>query len=137
MFKNESNVIIYQMKTQPSQNFTQQHFTVSHDFLDRYQLACAKRIADILLVSPEKVLVKTNDNLEKWLVSDAFEKGEIEALKEWKVILQNPDIQEIVRRLTEDSDEGQRLRQSSPFVGILSKEEICQIREECEKAATF
>jgi hypothetical protein len=35
--------------------------------------------------------------------------------------------------LTADSDEGQRLRQSTPFPGVLSKEEREEIFARCEK----
>ncbi len=121
------------MRKSPNQNFAQNSLAISHDFLDRYQLVYARRIAKVLLASPEKILNKARTNLENWLNSGAFEKGEMKALNEWKTILQSSDVRKIIQLLTENSDNGQRLRQSSPFVGILSKREINQIREECEK----
>lgn len=125
------------MRKSPNQNFAQNSFAISHNFLDRYQLVYARRIAKILLVSPEKVLDKAKKNLENWLTGGAFEMGEIAALNEWKTILQSSDVQKIIQLLTENSDGGQRLRQSSPFVGILSKGEVRRIREECEKTESI
>lgn len=44
------------------------------------------------------------------------------AYREWQAILQKP-WQEIRRTLLDPGEEGKRLRQSSPFVGILTPQE--------------
>lgn len=132
-----SCVKIFLMKIEADLYQSSNNFAVSHEFLDVYQLECAKRIAEILLISPGLVINKAEENLNRWLSSAAFESGEVKALNEWREILQKSTPQEIARLLTEDSNKGQRLRQSSPFVGILSKKESRQIREKCEKAAAY
>ena len=45
------------------------------------------------------------------------------SLKEWERILASSGPEEILAILVEDSEAGARLRQSSPFVGVLSREE--------------
>ena len=44
-------------------------------------------------------------------------------LREWEEIIDRHSMEEVLTILTEDSEEGQRLRQSSPFTGILTREE--------------
>jgi len=50
-------------------------------------------------------------------------------LIEWKRILQSMSIPRLKRFLVDDSERAIRLRQSSPFVGALSQDELEEIRE--------
>jgi hypothetical protein len=45
-------------------------------------------------------------------------------------------VERLVEIMTDSSDEGQRLRSSSPFVGALSPEERLEILAACEQRAT-
>jgi len=45
-----------------------------------------------------------------------------DALREWQTILSSHSLNEILEILTQDSYEGQRLRQSAPFLGVLKSE---------------
>lgn len=45
------------------------------------------------------------------------------ALQEWDKIIRTNPLPQVLKILTQDNDEGQRLRQSDPFVGILSEKE--------------
>ncbi|MGI9035909.1 MAG: hypothetical protein ACR2GD_07710 [Pyrinomonadaceae bacterium] len=58
----------------------------------------------------------------------------ISAWLEWKKILETTSLENIIKLITADTDEGQRLRSSSPFAGLLTKKERRMIIEECEKA---
>ena len=49
------------------------------------------------------------------------------ALRECQTILFTHSLNEVLEILTEDSDDGQRLRQSSPFSGILSQRERLEV----------
>ena len=49
------------------------------------------------------------------------------AHREWRFILEKWNWEEIRAMLLEDSDEGQRLRQSSPFGGIVTEAERLDI----------
>jgi hypothetical protein len=51
----------------------------------------------------------------------SFAGSERFALLEWQTILQNYTPEEIRKIITQDIDEGQRLRSSSPFAGVLDK----------------
>jgi hypothetical protein len=53
------------------------------------------------------------------------------SLREWMKILDRKRADEIADMITSDTDEGQRLRSSSPFVGILSHEERDKTWSEC------
>jgi hypothetical protein len=59
-----------------------------------------------------------------------------DALREWQTILSNHSLNEVLEILIEDSDEGQRLRQSSPFSGILSQRERLEVFRRYETAGT-
>ena len=50
--------------------------------------------------------------------------------------LSNHSLNEVLEILIEDSDEGQRLRQSSPFSGILSQRERLEVFRRYETAGT-
>ena len=45
------------------------------------------------------------------------------AFREWEYILKNKSLEATLEILTQDNDEGQRLRQSDPFAGVLSEKE--------------
>ena len=45
------------------------------------------------------------------------------ALHKWQPIFSLKSFDEVLEILVEDSDEGQRLRQSTPFTGVLSRQE--------------
>ena len=49
------------------------------------------------------------------------------ALRECQTIPFTHSLNEVLEILTEDSDDGQRLRQSSPFSGILSQRERLEV----------
>jgi hypothetical protein len=59
-------------------------------------------------------------NLQRWSKKN---RGLAPAQREWKMILERHPTGRILEILIQDNDEGQRLRQSDPFVGILSEQE--------------
>ncbi len=78
-----------------------------------------------------EVLQIARNNLERWLKSESFAGSERFALLEWKSILDNSTAEEIIKIITQDTDEGQRLRSSSPFAGVLSEAEREKVWSEC------
>jgi len=48
-------------------------------------------------------------------------------LREWKQILRKNDMNTVLRLLTRSDDEGQRLRSTAPFCGILTDQEVQSI----------
>ncbi|MGH9947026.1 MAG: hypothetical protein ACRD6X_07510 [Pyrinomonadaceae bacterium] len=102
------------------------------NFSDRYSLVLHRRVAEKLTSNPVKVLSTANENLERWLAKGSFAFGpERRALLEWKNILESSSPREIESIITAITDEGQRLRSSSPFAGILTEQEQTIVWNEC------
>lgn len=108
----------------------------SHAFLDEFALAYHRAVAERLRAEPEAVLERARRNLHRWAEGDAFGPGELASLEEWRLILGEADVDRLIEIITDTSDEGQRLRSSSPFVGALSPEERLEILAACEQRAT-
>jgi len=108
----------------------------SHAFLDEFALAYHRAVAKRLRAEPEAVLERAHRNLNRWTEGDAFGAGERASLEEWQEILSEADVDRLIAIMTDTSDEGQRLRSSSPFVGALSPEERLEILAACEQRAT-
>jgi hypothetical protein len=107
----------------------------SHQFIDFLNLAYHREVAARLLADPAAVLKRARNNLQRWLA--AYQPGEPDArcLEEWQSLLATRTVPELIAILTEDSDEGQRLRSSTPFAGVLSLEERKELRKRCEEIA--
>ena len=108
----------------------------SHAFLDDFALAYHRVVAERLSAEPEAVLERARQNLNRWAEGDAFGPGEGASLEEWRGILDEADVDRLIEIMTDPSEEGQRLRSSSPFVGTLSPEERLEILTACEQKAT-
>lgn len=102
------------------------------NFSDRFSLSLHRRIAAKLREDPVKVLSVANENLKRWLAKESFAFGpERTTLLEWKNILDSSKPREIETMIVSETDEGQRLRSSSPFAGILSQNEQTVSWNEC------
>jgi hypothetical protein len=108
----------------------------SHAFLDEFALAYHRAVAERLRAEPEAVLERARRNLHRWAEGDAFGPGERASLEEWHLILGEADVDRLIEIMTNLSDEGQRMRSSSPFVGALSPEERLEILAACEQRTT-
>lgn len=102
----------------------------SHQFLDRYNLLYHIEVARRLRANPQAILARARQNLERWLPAHANSFSE-HALQEWRGLLEQLSLAELTKLMTEDSDEGQRLRQSTPFTGILSETERDELWRRC------
>lgn len=108
----------------------------SHAFQDEFALAYHRAVTDRLCAEPSAVLGHARRNLDRWTEGDAFGPGDLASLEEWRRILDEADVDRLIEIITDASDEGQRLRSSSPFVGVLSPEERLEIFAACEQRAT-
>lgn len=97
-----------------------------HAYQDRVSLALARRVADGLPTHPEW-LELARENLRRWMVLHAESPALLRADREWLAILDRP-VEEICAILTAPTDEGQRLRQNSPFVGVVPHREVWEIK---------
>lgn len=97
-------------------------YVTSHQFVDDFALAYHRRVAEVLRSSPEEVVAFAEVRQRRRCQSEVFGPGERRAFAEWDDVLRlAPD--ELAARISEESERGQRLRQSSPFAGLLPEEE--------------
>ncbi|MGH9841424.1 MAG: hypothetical protein ACREEM_21945 [Blastocatellia bacterium] len=104
----------------------------SHQFLDRLNLMYHHAMVPKLLADPEAVLDRARKNIERWMPAHEGTFS-AHALTEWLTLLNTKSVSELIAIITQDSDEGQRLRQSTPFTGILSEVEREELWRHCEK----
>ena len=97
------------------------------NFVDLFNLMLHRAVAEKLRRVPAEVLRIAQNNLERWL------KDENSALLEWRKILETKTPEEIIQIISQDTDEGQRLRSSSPFAGVLTESERERIWSECSE----
>ena len=105
-----------------------------HDTHDLVSLDLAARIAAGLHRHPEWIEI-ARSNLNRWMQLNADAPGLLRCYEEWLELLKQP-IEEICTALTAASDEGQRLRQNSPFAGVLSPSEVWEIKRRRNHEAT-
>jgi hypothetical protein len=103
---------------------------MTHTELDRRSLMMHRAIAQRLRRDPA-LLEVAQANLAKW---DCSERG---WWREWSAILRQP-LEAVIALLESEDEEACRLRQSSPFAGILNPREVWdlkrQFKEEHEAA---
>ena len=107
---------------------------MNHDLQDLVSLELARRVAARLRASPAP-LVAARANLDRWSRQNAEAPSLLRCYGEWREILQRP-IEDICEVLCADTDEGQRLRQNSPFAGVLSPAEVWEIKSRLRHATT-
>ena len=95
-----------------------------HGRLDERSLALHRLVAEKLRATPE-LLDKARENVRRWRETGG---NASPALAEWAGILAAP-ASEVVALLAERSERATRLRQSSPFAGVLTEAERRAIYE--------
>lgn len=95
-----------------------------HSRLDERSLALHQLVARKVLADPA-LLDTARATLRRWRESDGLP---LPALAEWGRILDGP-VDQVARFLTDRSERATRLRQSSPFCGILTEAERKAIYE--------
>jgi len=95
-------------------------------------LAMHRRIADLMKRDPEAVIGKALRNLHAWM---ARQQGTAPAVfQEWLDLLNRMSPLEIAVFIVSESEEAVRMRQSSPFAGVLSPREVWDIKRSHEAA---
>jgi hypothetical protein len=89
-----------------------------HAWIDERSRALHAKIAEKLRRQPSLVAV-AGDNLDRW----ERLRGRDPALDEWRNLLKATPFPDLLRLLAEESENADRLRQSSPFAGILTEPE--------------
>lgn len=97
-------------------------------------LELARRIANGLPQHPEWLDV-ARSNLERWLRQNHNAPSLLRCYAEWQTLLSRP-ASEISAALLAESDEGQWLRQNSPFAGVLPPDEVWEIKSRLRHATS-
>ncbi len=100
---------------------------MDHRQLDRRSLELAREVARRLLANPALVQV-ARDNLSRWQARPDVGTTLRHCYQEWAGLLDRLTVPELAALLQRDDEESARLRQNSPFAGILSPEEVWQIK---------
>ena len=99
---------------------------MQHAVHDEVSLEMGRWVAARLREQPALLQI-ARDNLARWLRQNADALGLIRCYREWLVILERPS-GEICQILETDNEESRRLRQSSPFAGVLPPAEVWSIK---------
>jgi hypothetical protein len=86
----------------------------SHEWIDRRSLALHEAVAAKLDQQPDLLNV-ARANLARWLAHSPSP-----ALQEWQALLDRATLQDLTALLRSPTESAARLRQSSPFAGILT-----------------
>jgi hypothetical protein len=91
----------------------------SHQWIDLVDLKMCRRIAQKVRRDPSLMRIP-RANLRRWHKTLGQWPP---AMREWDKILRENPLERVLEILTQDNDDGQRLRQSDPFIGILTEKE--------------
>jgi hypothetical protein len=89
----------------------------SHEWIDRRSLALHEAVAAKLEADPSLLNV-ARDNLDRWL-----RVASRPALLEWQRLLEVTPVPQLLALLRASDERAARLRQSSPFAGVLTPAE--------------
>ena len=92
-----------------------------------------RRIAAGLPEHPEGIEL-ARANLERWSRRNHDAPALLRNYAEWRKLLDLP-VEAIGASLTAETDEGQRLRQNSPFAGVLTAAEVWETKARCRDDA--
>jgi hypothetical protein len=104
---------------------------LSHQWIDLVNLKMCRAIAKKIRRDPQLMSIP-RANLRRW---KRKMRRLPQAHREWEMILKHNPTERVLEILTQDTDEGQRLRQGDPFVGILSEKERLAFFKSDEKIA--
>ena len=96
----------------------------SHQVLDEF-----KRLLSLAVVrgySSQEIRAQSLANLHRWKKLGTW----VSAYDDWIAILENGSEGELFAAMLSRDDRSNRLRQSMPYVGLLSQEEVKRIHEE-------
>jgi hypothetical protein len=105
----------------------------THEWIDRRSLALDRAISQKLRAQPE-LFQRAKTTLDRWIQQRQPTIPPI--LLEWREILERWPLEEVLELLTSSDERPRRLRQSSPFCGILSPTERLAVFKEYESYRT-
>jgi len=100
-----------------------------HEDLDRRSREFGRRIAARLRADPRLIEV-ARGNLARWLSQTDAGTALHHCYAEWAELLDRLPVGELADLLERDDEEAVRLRQNSPFAGVLTPREVWTIKRE-------
>lgn len=100
---------------------------MSHELIDEISLELGRRTAARLRQQPGRLQL-AHDNLARWSKQNADAPALLRCYAEWRELLQRP-LEEICAVLTSDDEAARRLRQNSPFAGVLNAREVWAVKQ--------
>jgi hypothetical protein len=107
---------------------------MNHSETDQVSLELARRVAEKLRWQPE-LIDFARANLARWSQRNHSTPSLLRCYSEWQQILSRPP-EEIRTLLCSESDEAQRLRQNSPFAGVLTPAEVWEVKSRFRHASS-
>ena len=107
---------------------------MKHSETDQVSLELGRRVAERLRLQPQLVDF-ARANLNRWSSQNSSSPSLLRCYAEWQDIL-SYSIAEICELLSAETDEGQRLRQNSPFAGLIPPTEVWEIKSRFHHAPT-
>lgn len=107
--------------------------SVRHRQLEERSLALHREIARRIRSNPD-LLSSVRERLSKDIRSGRFSISLTDAMQERLNLLDSSSVEQLLELLVDEGENGRRLRQSTPFAGILTKEERRRILERHESA---
>jgi len=104
----------------------------THDWIDRRSLAMDRLVAARVRERPDLVN-RARATLDRWT---ARTDQPLAVWQEWREILGTYSLDRLLALLESDAEEARRLRQSSPFCGILTQEERLGVLRDYETRRT-
>ena len=105
---------------------------MNHSEIDQVSLELARRVAARLRRQPELVAF-ARANLARWSRLNPAVPSLLRCYAEWEQILARP-VDEICQLLGAETDDAQRLRQNSPFAGVLPASEVWAVKSRLRHA---
>jgi hypothetical protein len=99
---------------------------MKHSETDQVSLELGRRVAERLRWQPELVTF-ARANLARWSRQNISAPSLLHCYAEWQEILSHP-VDEVRDLLCSESDDAQRLRQNSPFAGVLTPAEVWEVK---------
>jgi hypothetical protein len=108
--------------------------SVGHELTDEISLELGRRVAVRLGQQPELLRI-AHENQDRWTHANGNAPALLRCYTEWREILNRP-LNEICSLLTSNNEEAQRLRQNSPFAGVLNAREVWEVKQHFRHATT-
>jgi hypothetical protein len=93
-----------------------------HVQVDARSLEMHRVIAQKIRRDPELIKV-VEGTLKRWLAQSNDSERAADTMREWQYFLETSSLEEVLTFVSSESEEAARMRQSSPFAGILTESE--------------